>query len=1549
MTFFFDIETGGFDSNRSPVASISYGTGSVISSYSYPSSGSLYSPWAVKNVWNPIKGEELVSERETLLKFLKEVEGREKGSTIAGWNIGYSPVGQAKGVQGFDIPFLISRSEKFGLRGRFESAFRRLKIRDIGQEQAWKMATAVHARPDLVEESLFAQIDSYMKVGRAWAREKGVDETSEGGIQRISRYMGTSGMRVAGWKQELIHGLLFGEGYDAHKSADDVRAMMRIFNSKQGISGEHISDWASRALMNKLVSGARSQPRAEEAIEGRFEKLLQTATDWGGEKFKGEFLEELGTKDLGRIKKGLGAPVERLVKVPGSRAGLAIAAAGTLLAGGLLFSADDDVHNTIEGLPHGGEAEKLRRALTDFGSGYQGVSQTTAENDPTLVSRALGFAKGFNQALFLGTAALTGFDRFGKYGALAGLALGGLGAYGAEKASFEDADGDLRKTMWNVGIQGILSSASSSMLASSTMKGTLFGGMIEKHLPSVRDQYSRAVELGIPREQLEAGGVGSLQSLIYGSIARKISPKPLKNVAENLASAAGGSPFLLKKVMEHGDIRSIPAGEYFSANLIDIATGTAAGLIPGAAAGVGVWALQSGDDLLQEDPEVRSRVGAKRRFKFFTDALEVYGEKVGTGHKRLEIPKELLGREEIEGALGFEAVTVAIPEAGQTSFASYRSQDSLHHLHEHGQSWTFHTDRHASATMELKKFQREQKDAGLFEELDVLASGIPHIFEEGLPGAFYYVQGILTGGDDMLERIRDEVSPRYYESLDLLRKGKATKAEAYLRIPGGDDAYNTIEGLPHGGLAEKQRRALTDFGSGYQGQEESPLGVEHFASMGVGALLFDHLVFPSIKVDKKKYPRLASLREGGKSGFKMLSGLSKESTDSFWGRALWGDMNPVSGPHELENFKGLTYIQSGEYSRLPKGPTYANLGNWGIGRDKVDTYRHLMERNVSDLHADTLFVEDFYDQSRLSKKGEEFVSKHGGIDNLILKRRDTARGVGVWMDTSNLPAEIREEMLKNPRGFLLQEKLDLAEEFRVVTVGDKTVHSSYRFGDKNVQSLSKKLGYEVMKDASDKTKFRKSPLEVIQPIVDREVKSSLEAFAEKASRELPYEIGAFDIGLTKAGQFKIIEAQRSFGNISNPMVSGRIRKIITGATGRTAPVMALGAATGLLASLLFSGADDEYNTIEGLPHGGEGEKKRKELTDFGSGWIRKAISLNLSPEKIGKAASKLGSGSTGSTPAAYAELLTGKLKSDPESAISFFRKTQGVTVEGKHWSFGKKIAKGGFGETWNVHETAGAHRQGVLKRLHTPEADPFRPDGDGLVLTPGLASNLRSAANRGDLDEVGAISDYANSYMSQIRKEIGGGTSIQYEAEIQKRARKQFGDMVPEVYGVEKSAFIQEFAGVSVKGNLKAETSALNFMEKNWAEWFSPGHTGITHYDPHLGNVVRKGGRMRAIDWGLGAETKGGPSGMNRDYFSGEALDDYLSAHRKSIAEKVKNPEAYATTIRDKVPDTLLDSPSMRMKLAAAHKKSVRLKTRLERKGAKGSRSFSNKTPYFGG
>jgi predicted Ser/Thr protein kinase len=108
---------------------------------------------------------------------------------------------------------------------------------------------------------------------------------------------------------------------------------------------------------------------------------------------------------------------------------------------------------------------------------------------------------------------------------------------------------------------------------------------------------------------------------------------------------------------------------------------------------------------------------------------------------------------------------------------------------------------------------------------------------------------------------------------------------------------------------------------------------------------------------------------------------------------------------------------------------------------------------------------------------------------------------------------------------------------------------------------------------------------------------------------MPYEIGALDIGLTKSGEFKIIEAQRQFGNISNPLVSRRVLNAVTGGSGIFGKAIATGFVASALTYGLFSGKDDNYNTIEGLGHKGIAPQLRKENTDFGSGY-RGIISVN---------------------------------------------------------------------------------------------------------------------------------------------------------------------------------------------------------------------------------------------------------------------------------------------------------------------------------------------------
>lgn len=389
------------------------------------------------------------------------------------------------------------------------------------------------------------------------------------------------------------------------------------------------------------------------------------------------------------------------------------------------------------------------------------------------------------------------------------------------------------------------------------------------------------------------------------------------------------------------------------------------------------------------------------------------------------------------------------------------------------------------------------------------------------------------------------------------------------------------------------------------------------------------------EIDLTKYPRLAALQKAAKEGIRTLSaeGLTEESVKdlSFMTKEKsafffsYGTLRPVEKKN-LGSFSGLVYIQSGEYSNLPEGKTYANLGNWNIGVDKVETWEYLNKKGVSDIHAPSVTGSDFYIREQgkikgLSEKAKEFIERHKGLENLVLKHRKAARGEGVWIGLDKVPGDIAERFARNPEEYLVQAKLNLAEEFRVVTVGDKAISATYRYGSPEVRKLAVKLGFESVAEKTTNKVGRVSPFEVIQPYFGEQRQGLLD-FAEKASRELPYEIGALDIGLTKEGKFFVIEAQRQFGNISNPMISSRMKEILTkkmspysmavvGIAGIVG-VKGLGSLFGSESSEKkekltkpvnkISGKDDDYNTIEGLNEKGLAAKLRKQNTDFGSGY-----------------------------------------------------------------------------------------------------------------------------------------------------------------------------------------------------------------------------------------------------------------------------------------------------------------------------------------------------------
>jgi hypothetical protein len=131
----------------------------------------------------------------------------------------------------------------------------------------------------------------------------------------------------------------------------------------------------------------------------------------------------------------------------------------------------------------------------------------------------------------------------------------------------------------------------------------------------------------------------------------------------------------------------------------------------------------------QDRPDPR----LQRQFDYYRKRLESKGVLAGTRHKRITINKDRLPEESLK-RLGFTPVLVAIPEAGQDRFTSFRHPKNNYHIHSHPGVWTMHEDEHPAATMIMKSRPT------LLGKAQALFEGVPHAAMEGVPGAIIYLK-----------------------------------------------------------------------------------------------------------------------------------------------------------------------------------------------------------------------------------------------------------------------------------------------------------------------------------------------------------------------------------------------------------------------------------------------------------------------------------------------------------------------------------------------------------------------------------------------------------------------------------------------------------------------------------------------------------------------------------------------------------------------------------------------------------------------------------------
>lgn len=285
---------------------------------------------------------------------------------------------------------------------------------------------------------------------------------------------------------------------------------------------------------------------------------------------------------------------------------------------------------------------------------------------------------------------------------------------------------------------------------------------------------------------------------------------------------------------------------------------------------------------------------------------------------------------------------------------------------------------------------------------------------------------------------------------------------------------------------------------------------------------------------------------------------------------------------------------------------------------------------------------------------------------------------------------------------------------------------------------------------------------------------------------------------------------------------------------------------------IISGRDDFYNTIEGLRHGGQAEKKRREMTDFGSGWIRKALSKGIDAARIASAASKLGTGVSNMEAAEFAGKLTKLLGKNPERAMKFVRGAQGVHMGGEHYVFGEVIGKGGFGTAIKSYSTS-SRKIGTFKTISSQMKEALEKVTEESRFI-GPATSARGGLKSGSRNLKTFIEGYSKGINQTWRKYGLTPGTLEYEAKMQTLARKQMGDIIPEVYGISEKGLMTEFAGSAIGENTREESLAMKWIKDKWSSSLSEPGSKIRHLDPQLGNVLRRGGRYRVIDFGVSAE-----------------------------------------------------------------------------------------------
>jgi hypothetical protein len=336
----FDLETTGLLGRDSRILTVGmHQRGQVSEFFGHLDPTKRYDPYIEETIIPKyrqalaVSGQTTLTEKQVVKKFIKQLT---PGRTVMGYNI-----------KQFDIPILMEQASRHGLQDELHRALKQTHLLDVAEHTQAFLSNTIGRKVVGWQAGMFE--DLRLKP-RGWQ------------LAAVAETLGFKGAAIGA----------HGAGFDVQMTEfiwdklKDHKAARQTFLQNFDVFQAAVHRGTGQKLQ-LIDEGMRFQDYASKMLASEAEYARPFHEHLG--KFYPEIKSNRSFVDIRRFKPTWGGAL----KGAGVVAGLGLV--------GLAISSRDEDYKLIEGMRDGGMAQRTRRQLTDFGSGYRGITQPTIEKE----------------------------------------------------------------------------------------------------------------------------------------------------------------------------------------------------------------------------------------------------------------------------------------------------------------------------------------------------------------------------------------------------------------------------------------------------------------------------------------------------------------------------------------------------------------------------------------------------------------------------------------------------------------------------------------------------------------------------------------------------------------------------------------------------------------------------------------------------------------------------------------------------------------------------------------------------------------------------------------------------------------------------------------------------------------------------------------------------------------------------------------------------------------------------------------------------------------